>query len=176
VDLIGPWTIQVRGNPYEFNALAAIDTVTNLVELVRIDDKTSDNVTRKYAQCWLARYPWSQRCIHDPGGEFTGIEFQTLLEKCHIKNACTSAKKMQSNAICKRMHQTVGNVLRTLLHGEPPQNFKNAKDYVDEALSIAMHTMRVGVHSTMRSSPGNLVFNRDMFLNIPLSPIGMLLL
>ena len=93
MDLIGPWTIQVRGNPYEFNALTVIDTVTNLVELVRIDQKTSDDVTRKYAQCWLARYPWPQRCIHDPGGEFTGIEFQTLLEKCHIKDACTSAKK-----------------------------------------------------------------------------------
>jgi len=66
------------------------------------------------------------------------------------------------------MHQTVGNVLRTLLHGEPPQNIKNAKESVDEALSIAMRAMRVGVHSTMGSSPGNLVFNRDMFLNIPL--------
>ena len=66
------------------------------------------------------------------------------------------------------MHQTVGNVLRTLLHGEPPQNIKNAKEYIDEALSIAMHAMRVGVHSTMGSSPGNLAFNRDMFLNIPL--------
>ena len=52
VDLIGPWTVQVRGNPYEFNALTVIDTVTNLVELVRIEQKTSDDVTRKYAQCW----------------------------------------------------------------------------------------------------------------------------
>ena len=68
------------------------------------------------------------------------------------------------------MHQTVGNVLRTLLHlhGEPPQNITNARDYVDEALSIAMHAMRVGIHTTMGSSPGNLVFNKDMFLNIPL--------
>jgi hypothetical protein len=39
---------------------------------------------------------------------------------------------------------------------------------VDEALSIAMHTMQAGVHSTFGSSPGNLVFNRDMFLNISL--------
>jgi hypothetical protein len=31
-----------------------------------------------------------------------------------------------------------------------------------------MHTMQVGVHFTLGSSPGNLVFNRDMFLNIPL--------
>ncbi len=66
------------------------------------------------------------------------------------------------------MHQTVGNVLRTFSHGEPPQNIKNAKDYIDETLSIAMHAMRVEVHSTMGSTPGNLVFDRDMFLNIPL--------
>jgi hypothetical protein len=66
------------------------------------------------------------------------------------------------------MHQTLGNVLRTLLHGEPPQNIASAKDYVDEALSIAIHALRAGVHSTMGSSPGSLVFNRDMFLNIPL--------
>jgi hypothetical protein len=30
-DLIGPWTVQVHGNLYEFEALSVIDTVTNLV-------------------------------------------------------------------------------------------------------------------------------------------------
>jgi hypothetical protein len=68
------------------------------------------------------------------------------------------------------MHQTVGNVLRTLLHSEPPQNYADAKEFVDEALSIAMHAMRAGIPSTLGSSPGSLVFNRDMFLNIPLIP------
>jgi hypothetical protein len=38
-DLIGPWTVQVCGKPYEFKALTAIDTVTNLGKLIRIDDK-----------------------------------------------------------------------------------------------------------------------------------------
>jgi hypothetical protein len=66
------------------------------------------------------------------------------------------------------MHQTVGNVLRTLLHGEFPPNLATAKEFVDESLSIAMHAMRVGIHTALGSSPGNLVFNRDMFLNIPL--------
>ncbi len=50
VDLIGPWMIQVRDKPYEFNALTMIDTVSNLVELVRIDDKTSAHIARKFAQ------------------------------------------------------------------------------------------------------------------------------
>jgi hypothetical protein len=31
VDLIRPWTVQVCGRPYKFEALAVIDTVTNLV-------------------------------------------------------------------------------------------------------------------------------------------------
>ncbi len=168
MDLIGLWVVQVRSNPYEFDALTVIDTVTNLAELIRLDKNTSDIVERKYAQCWLSRYPWPQRCVHDPGGEFIGIKFQTLLQDCHIRDVCTSAKNPQSNAICKRIHQTVENVLRTLLQGEPPQNIADAKEFVDEALSIAMHAMRAGIHSTLGSSPGSLVFNRDMFLNIPL--------
>ncbi len=53
VDLIGPWTIQVRDKPYEFNALTMIDTVSNLVELVQIDDKTLAHIAKKYAQVWL---------------------------------------------------------------------------------------------------------------------------
>jgi hypothetical protein len=47
------------------------------------------------------------------------------------------------------MHQTVGNVLGTFLHGEPPQNIANAKQFVDEALSIAMHAMKAGILSTL---------------------------
>jgi hypothetical protein len=148
--------------------LTAIDTVTNLKELSRVADKTSETIARKYAQCWLSRYPWPQRCVHDPGTEFVGPEFQTLLENCHIKDVCTSAKNPQANAVCERMHQTVGNVLRTLLHSEPPQNITTAKEFVHEALSIAMHAMRAGIHTPLGSSLGSLVFNRDMFLNIPL--------
>ena len=72
VDLIGPWKVQVRGKPYEFNALRCIDTVTNLVELVRIDHKTSQHTTSKFAQSWMARYLWPKRCIHDNVGEFIG--------------------------------------------------------------------------------------------------------
>jgi hypothetical protein len=53
------------------------------------------------------------------------------------------------------MHQTMGNVLRALLHREPPQNIADAKEFVDEALSIAMHAMRAGIHSTLGSSPGS---------------------
>ncbi len=50
VDLIGPWIIQVCNKPYEFNAPTVIDTVSNLVELVRIDKKTLTHTARKYSK------------------------------------------------------------------------------------------------------------------------------
>jgi hypothetical protein len=56
-----------------------------------------DTIEREYAQGWLSRYPWPQRCVHDPGGEFVGVEFQTLLQDSHIREVCTSAKNPQSN-------------------------------------------------------------------------------
>jgi hypothetical protein len=45
---------------------------------------------------------------------------------------------------------------------QPPQDMANAKDYIDETLSIAMHAMRAAIHSTLGSSPGSLTFNRDV--------------
>ncbi len=57
MDHIGPWTVQVHGNPYEFEVFTVLDTLTNLVKLIRIDDKRSQAVARKFAQCWLTCYP-----------------------------------------------------------------------------------------------------------------------
>ncbi len=60
LDLIGPWTVQVCGRPYKFEVLTVIDTVTNLVKLVKIERKDSDHIMQKFAQCWLTHYPWPQ--------------------------------------------------------------------------------------------------------------------
>jgi hypothetical protein len=66
------------------------------------------------------------------------------------------------------MHQTVENVLRTLVHSNPPKNLSKARDIVDDALATAMHAMRTTVATTLKSAPGSLAFSRDMFLNVPL--------
>ena len=66
------------------------------------------------------------------------------------------------------MHQSVGNILRTMLHGNPPENMTKGNKLMDDALSTAQHAMRTSVHITFGRSPGALVFSRDMFLNVPL--------
>jgi hypothetical protein len=72
------------------------------------------------------------------------------------------------------MHQTVGNALRTLLNGEPPQDMTSTKEYVNEALSIAMHVMRAAIHSTFGSSLGSLTFNATRVTLATITPIAPL--
>ena len=119
-------------------------------------------------QSWLSRYPRPMRCVHDKGGEFIGSEFQWLLNMFSVKDVQFTAKNPQSNSICERVHQTVGNVLRTLLYSNPPQNMTQARDIIDQALATAMHATRTTIMTTLGGTPGSLAFSRDMFLNIPL--------
>ena len=57
IDLINPWKVQVQGKEIEFNALTCIDPATNLVELIRIENKPSAYIRQQFENCWLSRYP-----------------------------------------------------------------------------------------------------------------------
>ena len=48
IDLIGPWKVKVNGQQVEFNALTCIDTASNLVELIRFDNKTVKHIRDKF--------------------------------------------------------------------------------------------------------------------------------
>jgi hypothetical protein len=66
------------------------------------------------------------------------------------------------------MHQTANNVLRILVHTNPPRNMTQARFMIDEALATAMHAMQTTVATTLGSTPGALAFSLDVFLNVPL--------
>lgn len=171
VDLIGPWKISAPGLEEElvFHALTTIDTVTNLPEIIRINNKTSRHVAQQFENSWLSRYPRPIHIIYDQGTEFKGYEFQRLIRQYGIRRHPTTVKNPQANAICERLHQTVGNSLRTLLHTNPPQNTDDANHLMDTALATASYAARSALHHTLKVTPGALVFRRDMLLDIPLT-------
>ena len=168
VDLIGPWTIRLGGQETTFQALTIIDTVTNLTELVRLNNKTSAHVANQFENTWLSRYPRPLRCIHDQGGEFTGWPFQQVLQRHGIQSHCISSKNPQANSICERMHQAVGNSLRVLTTLNPPAGIDTANQLVETALANTLFATRAALHGSLRTSPGALVFHRDMILDIPM--------
>ena len=91
IDLIGPRTIKIHGKICEFSALNYIDIVSNLVELIRIDNKTAKYIRNKFVQSWLTRYPYPIMCVHDKGGEFIGSEFQWLLNMFSVKDILSTS-------------------------------------------------------------------------------------
>ena len=122
VDLIGPWKVKVNEQDIYFNALTCIDPVTNLVEMIRLENKTSNHVAQQFENCWLNQYPRPNKCIHDKGGEFIGPEFQSLLARADITDSPTTSRNPQANSVCERLHQTVANILRTTVTAQPPRN------------------------------------------------------
>ena len=69
----------------------------------------------------------------------------------------------QSNAILERVHQVLGDCLRSFnldnrdLHPEDP---------FEEFLTASAYAIRCAYHSTLGFSPAQLVFGRDMFMPI----------
>jgi transposase InsO family protein len=103
INLIRPWTLEVHGQEIKVYALTCIDLVSNLVELVRIENKSAAHVGMLFENTWVARYPKLECCVHDNGGEFIGADFIRILVVCGIKDVPTTVKNPQSNAICEPM-------------------------------------------------------------------------
>jgi hypothetical protein len=121
VDLIGPWIIlqcpskspklsdaSYLKQPLQVVALTMIDPRTNLLELIVVSDKESCTVVCTFNRSWLCHYPRPLICLHDKGTEFTGIEFQELLQSYGIKAVLSTTTNPQTNAI--------------LEHTQPPSN------------------------------------------------------
>ena len=167
IDLIGPWTFTINGATYTFCALTMIDTVTNYCELIRIDNKSAAHVGQKFKNEWLSWYPRPQACIYDQGNEFLGYQFQQHLQCYNIHSKVSTVKNLQSNAVAEHLHQTVTNILRSTLYANPPDNQLEAELLIDTALKKATYAMCATVHTTLKATPGSLVYQRDMILNIP---------
>jgi transposase InsO family protein len=88
---------------------------------------------------WLSWYPRPARIVFDQGTEFTGWAFQNLIIQHGIHPMPSSIKNPQSNAICERMHQSISNSLRALLHTNPPQNADSAHLMMNTALQTAAY-------------------------------------
>ena len=63
----------------------------------------------------------------------------------------------------ERVHQTIGNIIRTF---ELQENYLDEDDPWKGILSATAFAVRATYHTTLQKSPGQLVFGRDMIFNI----------
>jgi len=186
VDLIGPYTIKGKdGSQIDFMALTMIDPASSWFEIVELPlvtrlrtinvngkellqsedifDKTSDRIAKLVNKTWLSRYPRCRYMIYDNGSEFK-LHFEHLCDSYGIKRKPTTVKNPQANAILERVHQVLGQMLRT---SELDMANSVSPDDVDVFLDNAAWAIRSTYHTVLKASPGAAIFGRDMLFDIP---------
>jgi hypothetical protein len=78
-------------------------------------------------------------------------------------NQSQSETHRPPNAIVEHVHQTIGNIVRTF---ELENNYLDEEDLWKGIISATAFAVRSTFHTTLRKSPDQLVFSRDMILNI----------
>jgi hypothetical protein len=63
----------------------------------------------------------------------------------------------------ERVHQVIGNIIRTF---ELESNYLDEEDPWKGILSVTAFAVRSTFHTTLRNTPGQIVFGRDMIFNI----------
>ena len=118
MNLIGLWQIKVNNIKVELMRSRASILYQVLWNLFKLTTKQR----LMYLQSFNSA-GW--HVIHDQRCAYTIMEVNSLDENCNaywnnveIYDRPTTSKNPQSNFICEQMHQTMGDIFRTILHGE----------------------------------------------------------
>ncbi len=126
-------------------------------------DKSSDRLARSVNKFWLSRYPRCQYLVYNNGSEFK-LNFEYLCDSYSIERKPTRIKNPQANAILERVHQVLGQMLRTV---EINMADSVTPDDIDVFLDNAAWAICSTYHTVLNASPGAAIFGRDMLFDIP---------
>jgi len=165
VDMIGPYTIKNKktNSTTTLQCVTMIDPATNWFEIQLVKEKDAGTIANIVEQTWLTRYPLPQELVYDRGTEFMGIFAKMVSGDYGIKRRPITVRNPQANSMIERIHQTMGNMIRTFeLHNDP--------EITDEALSglisAVAFALRATHHTTLNASPMQAVFGRDAIMNV----------
>ncbi len=128
-----------------------------------IFDKTSECIAKLVNKTWLCRYPRCSHLIYNNWSEFK-LHFEYLCESCGIKRKPTTVKNPWANGILERVHQVLGQMLRT---AELDMASSVTPNDVDVFLDNAAWAIRSTYHTALKASPGAAIFGQDMLFDIP---------
>ncbi len=138
-----------------------IDPATGWFEMAPILNKTAAEIADIAERTWFTRYPLPQKIIFDRGTEFMAEFAKMCREDYGLKRKPITTRNPQANAIIERVHQTIGNIIRTF----DVQTVDETDPWAG-ILAATMFAVRATYHTTLQASPMQLVFGRDAILNI----------
>jgi transposase InsO family protein len=165
IDMVGPLTVKTPTKTHTLLVLTMIDPATGWFEVSALPNQTAQACADAFDDTWLARYPRPQYIGFDNGNEYKAT-FKTMIKNMGIKPVRSLEYNPQSNGIVERVHQVLGDMLRTF---ELEERELDEHNPWSEFLTAAGYAIRSTYHTTLETSPAQLVFGRDMLLPISIN-------
>jgi transposase InsO family protein len=162
LDMIGPYEVKAVNGTFTLRALTMIDPATGWFEVKDVPDYTASSTQSAFDDVWLSRYPRPEIIGFDGGSEFKQV-FDEMRRNYGIKKKVTTAYNPQANGIIERVHLVLADALRTY---ELQERELDPHDPWSSLLASASFAIRSTYHTTLRATPAQLVFGRDMLLPI----------
>ena len=179
IDLIGPYKwgnpltkmkngkIKEDPNYTELLCLTMIDPATGWFEITEIPDKKADTIQNKLEQAWFTRYPWPTQIVMDRGKEFMAEFIDFCKNEMGLTRKPITTRNPQANAMLERAHKTIHAMIDSMRILGKTQLEGGSWDGILSALRFGMNAT---VHTTLRATPAQLVFNRDALHNVAFQP------
>ena len=90
-----------------------IDPAIGWFDMAQIPNKTDTEIADTTEKNWFTRYPLPQRIVFERSTKFMA-EFAKMCQNNYdLKRKPITTRNPQSNAIIERIHQNIGNIIRT---------------------------------------------------------------
>eukprot|EP00957_Ditylum_brightwellii_P131456 10026330-Ditylum_brightwellii.AAC.1 len=140
-----------------------IDPVTSWFEIADMNTKRADIIANVAETTQLTRYPYLTQAVLDRRKEFMALFSEMILKDYGVKKRPITVRNTQANSIIERMHQTIGNMMRSF---DVHSTGIDEKDPWTGILSSVRFATRLTVHTTMQATPMQLVFGRNTILDV----------
>eukprot|EP00957_Ditylum_brightwellii_P044820 3400505-Ditylum_brightwellii.AAC.2 len=138
------------------------DPVASWFKIAEIKTKREDVVSNTVEVTWSTKYPYPIQVVLDRGTECMAEFTEMIASDYVVKKKHITARNPQANSIIERIHQTIGNMIRSF---EVYDASIDEKDPWTRILSAVRFATRATVHTTMQATSTQLVFGRDAILN-----------
>ena len=133
------------GKTVYLQAVTVIDPAMGWIAICIVSSSQEDLLSNIVELAWLTRYPLPDKVIVDRGNESLA-EFKTMiLADCGIEIMSIASRNPQANSILERVHQTIGNIIRTF---KVQDMGLDDESHWDGILASIMFTLRATVHTT----------------------------
>ena len=115
--------------------------------MAQIPNKTAAEIADITDKTWFTRHSLPQKIVFDRSTEFIA-EFSKMCQNDYgLKRKHITTRNPQFNAIIKRIHQTIGNIIRTF-----DVSTLVIKDPCSGILATTMFALRATYHTTLQAS------------------------